>query len=156
MTLREKTILLLAAASLAYGAYEVFWNPAGSRGRDSADPAEPLAGFINRISAESAAGRLSAAEIQTIQQAKRSWTDRFQAPSLPPPVFDQPPVYSGFIQMEGRKMAIVDGREYAVGERLEHSGYQVKEIAPDRIVIGGEGRRDIPIPLFELDRNLSP
>lgn len=156
MSVREKIILALATVSLLYGAYEFFLKPPVSEQQAPADQGEPLPSFINRISAESTEGRLSATEIQTIRQAQQPWPDRFQAPSLPPPVFEQPPVYSGFITMGKRKLAIVDGREYGVGERLEDGAYMVKEITPDHIVIGGPGRRDIPIPLFELERSISP
>lgn len=156
MSVREKIILALALASLLYGAYEFFLHPRVSEQQAPADQVEPLASFINRIAAESSGGRLSPTEIQTIRQAEQPWPDRFQAPSLPPPVFEQPPVYSGFITMGKRKLAIIDGREYTVGERLEDSAYMVKEITPDHIVIGGSGRRNIPIPLFELERNISP
>jgi hypothetical protein len=155
MSVREKIILALALGSLLYGGYEVFWRPAPP-GRPASSPdAEPLAGFINRISAETAAGRLTLAERALIRRAEQAWPDRFESPTLPPPAFERLPVYSGFIRMRGRTMAIIDGREYGVGERLETSGYRVREISPGRIVIGGEGRRDIPIPLQELEQGIS-
>jgi hypothetical protein len=156
MSIREKIILVLALASLLYGGYEIFWMPAATLGPGAGPGAEPLAGFINRISAESASGRLAPAERALIERAEQAWPDRFESPTLPPPTFERLPVYSGFIQMGGRTMAIIDGREYGLNDRLETSGYEVREIAPGRIVIGGEGRRDIPIPLQELEQGISP
>lgn len=155
MSIREKIILLLALGSLVYGGYEMFWKPAPPGGTGPSPGGEPLAGFINRISAETAAGRLTMAERALIQRAEQPWPDRFESPTLPPPTFERLPVYSGFIQMGGKTMAIIDGREYGVGERLETSGYRVQEISPSQIVIGGEGRRDIPIPLQELEQGIS-
>ncbi|MFP4309147.1 MAG: hypothetical protein ACLFRG_12355 [Desulfococcaceae bacterium] len=157
MSIREKIILVLAFASLLYGAYEVFWNPRAVEFRkDGTADGEALSGFINRISGESTADRLNPAERGIIRMATQPWPDRFDAPRLPPPAFEQLPVFSGFIRMGGRKMAIIDGREYAEGERLEESGYLVQEIEPHRIVIGGEGRRGVPIPLQELTRGTTP
>lgn len=155
MTIREKIVLLAASAAILYGAFEVFLNP-GTRSEGGESREEPLAVFINRVSMESGAGRLSPAEIQTIRQAEQGWRNPFKTPFLPPPDFERLPVYSGFVEMGGRKLAVVDGREYGVGENLEQSGYEVKEIAPDRILIGGEGRRSIPIPLLDTDRSVSP
>lgn len=156
MSIREKIILVLASASLLYGAYEVFWNPRAVEFREGTADGEPLSGFINRISGESTADRLSPAEKEIIRMATQPWPDRFDSPRLPPPAFEQLPVFSGFIRMGGRAMAIIDGREYAEGERLEESGYLVQEIEPNRIIIGGEGRRGIPIPLWELTRGATP
>ncbi len=156
MSVREKIILLIASASLLYGAYEVFLNPVSTQPPGGSARAEPLPAFINRISAESAAGRPTRAERALIRRAEQAWPQRFESPTLPPPTFERLPVFSGFVRMEGRKMAIIDGREYGEGERLEKSGYRVQEILPTRIIIGGEGRRGIPIPLQELERGISP
>jgi hypothetical protein len=155
MSIREKIILVLASASLLYGGYEVFLNPRAVEVRGGG-AGEPLSGFINRISGESAADRLNPAEREIIRMATQPWPDRFDSPTLPPPAFERLPVFSGFIRMGGRKMAIIDGREYGEGERLEESGYRVQEIEPNRIIIGGEGRRGIPIPLQELTRGTAP
>lgn len=156
MSIRERIVIALAFASLLYGAYEFLSTRDSTRdpGRIAGD--ETLAAFVERISMHGGSGRLAASEREIIRWAGQAWADRFDLPYLPPPVFDRMPVFSGFIQMEGRTLAVVDGREYAAGERLEQGGYVIKEIAPHRIVIGGEDRRDIPIPLLDLERSASP
>lgn len=48
-------------------------------------------------------------------------------------------VYSGFLNMGNRNLAIINGIEYEKGEKLPEGGQIVEQIFPDRVVIGRAG-----------------
>lgn len=43
--------------------------------------------------------------------------------------------YSGYLEVENRKMAIIDGFEYQIGEKLAAGGHVLRAIYPDRVVL---------------------
>jgi len=56
--------------------------------------------------------------------------------------------YSGFLQMDNKSLAIINGMEYETGERLRQSGYVVGAIYPTRVIIltrGGKQRISIQL-----------
>lgn len=61
------------------------------------------------------------------------------------------PQYSGYVIMGNRRIAIIGGVEYAVGDVLEQSGYKVVEIHPTHVVIKIDENSLLNIPLIETD-----
>jgi len=60
--------------------------------------------------------------------------------------------YSGYLDVGSRRLAIIDGMEYEIGEALEGGKYYIKKITPVQVVIGAtEGNREIIFPLEEAD-----
>ena len=59
--------------------------------------------------------------------------------------------YTGFVEMGGRRLAIINGREYAPGEELDLSGYVVRRIDPTKVelAIAGSGQTVI-IPIEDM------
>ncbi|MBN1472666.1 MAG: hypothetical protein JW925_12865 [Syntrophaceae bacterium] len=59
-------------------------------------------------------------------------------------------MYTGYLEANRKKMAIINGIEYGVGESLEFEGYALQNIFPTKVVIiqKGEGTK-IEIPLLE-------
>jgi hypothetical protein len=48
-------------------------------------------------------------------------------------------VYSGYLKMGRRGIAIINGMEYEVGEAIEGAGYTVEQIAASKVVLGISG-----------------
>lgn len=44
-------------------------------------------------------------------------------------------IYSGYLDVGKKKMAIINGMEYGPGEKLEMDGYVLKEIRPSKVII---------------------
>jgi hypothetical protein len=69
-------------------------------------------------------------------------------------------VYTGYIEMDGRRLAIINGREYAPGEELEISGFVVRRIDPGKVELEAPGSdRTVIIPLedmFQQKENTPP
>ena len=88
-------------------------------------------------------------------KSQRAWT----VAKAPPPVKKEGSVaaapkseftYSGFLDTGYKKMAIINGIEYAEGENLEIKGYALKSISPTRVVIENRGTgATVTVPLVE-------
>jgi len=72
-----------------------------------------------------------------------------QAAPVPSP--DLKIAYTGFMQMGDIKFAIINGVEYAAGDRLEQGDYILRSITPNRVVIvsTGPGKKRYIFPLEE-------
>jgi hypothetical protein len=59
-------------------------------------------------------------------------------------------VYSGYIEMDGERMCIINGMEYKSGEELVTKGYFIRGIDPKNVVIEVKAdRRKIIVPMEE-------
>jgi hypothetical protein len=58
-------------------------------------------------------------------------------------------VYSGYIETPQRRVAIINGIEYVVGDQLDQSTYKVRHIAPTKVVLASPQQRMVSIPLVD-------
>lgn len=59
-------------------------------------------------------------------------------------------VYSGYLEVGRKRMAIINGVEYKEGDALDIKGYILKSVSPIRVVIENRGTRaTINVPLQE-------
>ena len=171
MTTREKIIVGVMCLTIVYGAYEVI-------GRSGSRPDAPptvagssigeLKSFVAEISGKLANERISQNHQHMIHQAGADWTkDPFihsteplkkrltpnasvkkQVRKRPSPAY----VYSGFMQLGRIRLAIINGMEYAVGEKLPDTSFYVKSISSKRVVIGKvNGSETIQVFITETD-----
>jgi hypothetical protein len=170
MTSREKIIVGLMLLSVVYGVYAVFFESKGGTQEITTISAtkqlENLNAFITKVAEASKAG-LSKEDKYIIQLAEAEWK---QDPLISAELKDRPeseiqkakkvaPVsipdlsisYTGFMQMGDIKFAIINGVEYATGDRLEQGDYILRSITPNRVVIvsTGPGKKRYIFPLEE-------
>jgi hypothetical protein len=169
MTSREKIIVGLMLLTVVYGVYAVFFEGKGGTPEiptiSSTKHLEDLTGFIDKIAKRSKAG-LSNEDKYIIKLAKAEWKqDPLISVELKPrpesdikkpkPVLVSIPdldiAYTGFMQMGDIKFAIINGLEYATGDRLEQGDYILRSITPSRVVIvsTGPGKKRYIFPLEE-------
>jgi hypothetical protein len=59
-------------------------------------------------------------------------------------------IYSGYLGTERKRMAIINGIEYAEGESLDVKGYVLKSVSPTGVVIENRGTgATVNVPLLE-------
>lgn len=59
-------------------------------------------------------------------------------------------VYSGYLEVDRKRMAIINGMEYSEGEGLDAKGYVLKSVSPSSVVIENRGiGATINVPLLE-------
>ena len=60
--------------------------------------------------------------------------------------------FTGFVRVGDRSLAVINGREYQVGEQLESGGFEVSEISPDAVVLQGIVRKNKVRSHFDTKR----
>jgi hypothetical protein len=165
MSKREKIILVLMALTVIYGFYALFIEGPPRRGGSSiASTAESKLDTFNKFIASVAAMTkegLSDIDSYIIEHIPTKWTKDPLLNTKTDFKFDEASavlaatsteqldlVYSGFLQMGSKSLAIINGMEYESGEVLPQSDYVVGRILPNRVVIlmrGGKQRVSIPI-----------
>jgi hypothetical protein len=59
-------------------------------------------------------------------------------------------VYSGYLEVDRKRMAIINGMEYKEGEGLDTKGYVLKSVSPSSVVIENRGiGATVNVPLLE-------
>ena len=59
-------------------------------------------------------------------------------------------VYSGYLEVDRKRMAIINGMEYREGEGLDAKGYVLKSVSPSSVVIENRGiGATVNVPLLE-------
>ena len=59
-------------------------------------------------------------------------------------------IYSGYLEVDGKRMAIINGMEYREGEDLDTKGYVLKSVSPSSVVIENRGiGATVNVPLLE-------
>ena len=152
--------------AVIYGGYTVFFAAprevkASSDGKDN--DLETLSLFISKIADKTKNG-LSSAQVYALQKAKADWKqDPMMAikPKLTqeeiaagqPLVLKAPILYTGFLQMGEKRLAILNGVEHEIGDRLEPDGLIVRNISPNHVVIGSPDieSKKLILPMEEIE-----
>ena len=167
MTTREKIIVGLMVLAVVYGVYAIFFEkPAGPQTLQTQTGLDSLNTFITQV-AETTKSGLSETDAYIMQQAESQW---YQDPmatiktnteaeakqkeeelQAPPP--DVKIVYSGYLQMGDKRLAIINGMEYEAGDELIQGGYVIRSISPSRVVLAKtpDGKQTLVVPLLEAE-----
>ena len=158
----------MALLALVYGAYEVFFHSPPEvptfQSSGKGKSLDSLNSFITKV-AEAAQQGLSETDAYIIQRAEAQWIQdpliNIRKPSKEEPepkevVTTEMPeleiTYTGYIEMGSVRMAIINGKEYESGDRLEQGDFIVRSISPTQVVLvttDGNKNRFI-VPLQEL------
>ena len=143
--------------TVAYGIYALFFEGKGKKSTmptaaiSATEQLENLNAFITKVAEASKAG-LSKEDKYIISRAEAPWK---QDPLTTVELTDRPEdeinrqkqqvtqttgpqlnvSYTGFMQMGDKKLAIIDGFEYAAGDELAQGGFIVRSITPRQVVI---------------------
>jgi hypothetical protein len=158
MKKREKIILAAVGVALLYAIYSLVFAPSQqgikvATGKGSAKAQE----VSDQLSEELKKESLSDTERYILERVEAEWvSDPFLGQKLSSiretakggagaQAADF--AYSGYLEVNRKKLAIINGIEYQVGEQLESGGYTVQSIDPDKVVledIGKHGQILIP------------
>jgi len=151
-----REIILVAAmlAAVLYGAYDFFVvsppNPSGTGGGGNAVQIDALIAEASKVLAE---GRSYPVYAAVVEGAGTDWgRDPFYAdkgPAVSTPTLG-PVAYTGYLEIGARRIAVIDGVSYEIGDELEVGGYRVKRIRSSSVVIEEKGTgKGITVPLLE-------
>ncbi|MFO7688876.1 MAG: hypothetical protein R6V60_22575 [Desulfobacterales bacterium] len=158
MSKREKLILVIMALTLVYGFYALFLedpSPTKMKPAASANKLDTFNTFITNVAALVKEG-VSEEEAYIIDNIPAKWTrdpllnardevfsktakEQLGAAKIEESVRALGIVYSGFLNMGSRNLAIINGIEYEKGETLPTGGHVIEQIHANRVVIGLHG-----------------
>lgn len=157
MSKREKIIVGVMIFSILF-ALVYYLSPAVTG--QGARPADPYTGsekIIQEVAAELKKVATSPTENYAIARAEAAWAkDPFYKKVMPAAPKAGPGgtggsdiVYSGYVDMGERKLAVINGNTYQVGEKLDFGGaFYLKSVEPLRVVIvDRQNQRNIVIKL---------
>ncbi len=151
MKKREKIIVALMLIALLYGVYS-FVSPRPSQNPNV--PADQRLAGVKALSSQVAEDlkkdTLTETEKYVLERAEAEWpSDPFLGEKLSsspqsargagglPSDFN----YSGYVDVGRKRLAIINGMEYQVGEQLQSGGYIVQSIDPEKVVLEDIGKR---------------
>jgi hypothetical protein len=164
MSVREKIVVALMLVTVSYGLYS--WL---SPGAPAPSTPEGATGSAQKIEALVATLAQSFDQTSTLEhdhhllkRAEEPWTARLflekpvgtgelertgGAAAASSPV-NAGLVYSGYIAMGHRQVAVINGIEYEAGEQLDQSTLVLRRIQPDRVILGTPEKDVLDIPLW--------
>ena len=169
MSTREKIIVGLMCLTILYGAYEVL-SSGSSKSRPAATnelTGNDLTNFVAEISKKLTTTNSERNNADAVLRAVSEWTkDPFiqsvQPLAAKPDVQISPKKkvkkstpalnlsYSGFLQVGDVRLAIIDGLEYAEGDAIGATGYYIRSISEQRVILGQiSGKEIVRLPLQE-------
>jgi len=152
MSNREKIIVGLMVLSVIYGVYILFFeSPQKTASFDSggARELEALNTFITKVADKTKSGP-SKEQAYVLNKAQSAWkqdpliqleSKKVEVDTGPEPVLDARVQYTGFLQMGDSRLAIINGTEYEIGDRLEPQGFVIRRILPNQVVVSPPGKK---------------
>lgn len=151
------------AVAILYGIYDFYIVPrTKSVSLNPGKKTAELEAFMADVTTKITKGSLPSADVYVISRAEAEWTrDPFYEKkafrdwkmsketkggidSASEPGF----IYSGYLKLDKKEMAIINGVEYKAGNNLEIEGYVLEAISPDRVVIvNKKSRSRVEVPL---------
>ena len=165
MSKREKIILIITGLTILYGGYIFLFTDSSETGRiDPEKKLKELNRFVSDVAKSLSRKDLSGKETYVLDRASARWAkDPFlEKVELSPESRKDIEIetsaiaksfsYLGYLEMGNRKLAVINGMEYEIGEELGQAGYIVKGIFPTRVVIGPAGENiEITLSLEETE-----
>ena len=166
MTTREKIIVSLMIVAVIYGAYTVFF--AGPREvvptKESGDTElEALNKFITKVADKTKKG-LSRKQAYILKKAEQPWQQdplvqiapkmsQAEKVAREPLVLNAKFLYTGFLQMGDKRLAIINDLEYEIGDKLEPGGLILRNIHPNHVVVGSPVHKNKKaiLPMEEIE-----
>lgn len=141
---RQIIILALMGLAVLYGAYEIFFARAvDKKAQQKKTEASSMSSDMVAMLANNPTDKIDGLIIARAETGwdrdpflnkdiYRDWAIR-QEPKETQPMAKI--VYSGYVNSGKKKIAIINGVEYSVGEKLELEGFVLKSIAPSKIKV---------------------
>ena len=149
MAKRERIILIVMGLVVLYGIYSLFFSsPAKVANVKLEKSTGEIKKFVKDMT-DVLKDDFSRQQRYIIAQAKAEWpkdpfwitkvlakTDIVVENTRKTAATEEEFAYTGYLKMGDRKLAIINGIEYEMGDQLEREGHFVKEIDSLRVVIG--------------------
>jgi hypothetical protein len=157
MSKREKIILAVMLVALLIAAYILFSGPSSPTTNVASEKElANVKALSTQLTEEAKKHALTDIQKHVLERAAADWPrdpflekklSRTAEPGRAGGARPSDYAYSGYVDVGNRRLAIINGMEYLVGDQLETGGYVIKSIDPEKVVledISGRGRITIP------------
>jgi hypothetical protein len=146
---RQMIIIAVMIIFILYAAYEYLIATPARKNTQSSKAVEVNA-FVSEITADMVKNTLTSVDLVIIKRALSDWgRDPFlerttykewAAKNAAAGGLDSAAkiIYSGYVDTGRKKIAIINGLEYGVGDQLEMEGYVLKSITPSKVKINNK------------------
>jgi len=155
---REKIILAAMCVAVLYGVYALFFESSSSKSKAAPAVSKKqemikIDTLVTTAAVALKGNKTSAVDAYIIESAQKIWAgDPFYAGLAVEKTDTEAAAffYTGYIEHEGERLAIINGVDYRVGEELEIPGYTLIGITPSKAVIEHkESKGEIDVPFVE-------
>lgn len=160
---REKILVALMVAAILYGGFELLLLGLGGRTNYEAPlPKDPQAALemARQVKHEMNDVALTPHQQYALEAAATNrQNDLFHVLSGIGPIAPEQPLtadepvdfrYTGYLEIGGKRLAIINGKEYAEGDALDRKGFVLKRATPESVVIeAGPDARQVLVPYSE-------
>jgi hypothetical protein len=150
--------------AVVYGVYTVFFSaPHKAPISSGHKELETLNSFVSKVAEQTKTG-LSKEQTYILQKARTEWKQdpfiqirpkltRDEEAERQPLVLNGKILYTGFLEMGNKRLAIINGMEYEVGDILEQAGLVVRNISPSRVVVAAPDNKNktLILPMEEVE-----
>lgn len=162
MSNREKTLVGLMLLAVVYGIYTLFLaSPQQTDGGKGGREQKSLNQFIIQI-AQKTNTAATGDQGYILKKAQQDWqrdplariaSEKSDDADRQWNMLKSALVYTGFLQMGDKRLAIINGTEYESGDLLEPGGYVIRRIYPDHVVISARSgnKKPITLPMEETE-----
>jgi hypothetical protein len=157
---RQIIILVIAALLILYAAYEyLISGPAGKKVETGTNSAE-INTFVSDLQNDLIKNITVGVDAYIIGRAEANWQrnpfwerqsyKEWAAREGAAGVSASKIIYSGYVDSGRKKLAVINGLEYRVGEQLEMEGYILKGITPSKVLLVNKNTgNEVEIPIQE-------
>lgn len=164
MSVREKIVVALMLVTVSYGLYS--WLSPGAPAPSGTEKASAASQQIESLVANLAQTFDQSNTLEhdrlLLERAEETWTARlflekaFGAASLETvsgtgeggTPGEAALVYSGYIAIGARRVAVINGIEYEAGDQLDQSTLVLRRIQPDMVTLGTAEKDLLSVPLW--------
>ena len=156
MAKREKIIIFIMILTILYGVYAFFIAPSSKKPKPVSVSTEVMKVDVNKLMGDVSKvlkdGDSAIVDAYIVARAEEEWAaDPFYTENVSSGHTGEVKlVYTGYLEIGKRKIAIINGVDYQIGDELEMTGYTIRNINPSRVVVVDKrGRGEITVPLLE-------
>jgi len=156
---RQIIILVIMGIAILFAAYDFFAGRSVLKKNNMGPQPIEIESFVTSISNDVVKDKIASVDTYTIKTAEMEWTKnpfwtraeyREFAGNETGGGLAAKIIYSGYVDSGRKKMAVVNGFEYEVGDHLEIEGYVLKSVTPSKIlIVNRDTGSELIIPIQE-------
>ena len=156
---REKIFVALALLAALYAGISFLFSGNNDKAARTETDEKPAEEFLREVAVSLAGHQLTKTEKAILEKADASWPQHPFVSVNTTAIEDtsgsqgqtsaEAFVYTGFIQAGSRRLAIINGMEYDIGDPVADASLTVRGISPERVVLEDTSGRRIAVPIVE-------